>query len=599
MCMQTKSIFFLYSFHAATESEMRNIIGLILILPAITPSPMYNITNVTNTFIFEKCETIQIQSSTWTFISHVNLTNYIEELAYAAYLINTIEIQCKSMISYNSENEICHGIVLQLKTELDEIYDTDQYIISSEKANNRNRRGLVNAGGNLIKILFGNPNADDAEKFTAQILELQEATQHMERHVNVHTTILNSVLIKLNETSAGINKHTQMLDELKNEIALSARTGSIYSRVHYQFEELFNYISLILSKIQRDQTKLFDIIFSAKKGFLHASLFDPKVTFEEMMSAQITLRSQHFPFPLRKVNMYKILELSSFNAAIYNNVILFEIETPLVREETFNIFNAIPIPQQVKNNQYSIIQPEHRTFIINKQHTLFAPFPDHEMQIQRNCKVIESEKYICKLHSPMYVPQAKKNCEIYVFLTSILDSNLCKESPFTLNDQYWIYLREPGTFIFVTPHPQSITIFCGETPETVEIMGTGLIQTTCDITTNNIIISGASKYHSKVTLSHIRSIIQLPERKNVPNNNNPIIRRSSDVHAIEPIYHNILDKTNITSFTEPQQTTHTTTIIIIIFIVAVAILYVFAIWLYMGGIKRTNNQQENSNDQPT
>lgn len=234
--------------------------------------------------------------------------------------------------------------------------------------------------------------------------------------------------------------------------------------------------------------------------------------FEEMVSALITLRGEHFPYPLKKINLYKILDLSSFSASVYNNIVLFKIITPLIREETFDVCNTIFIPKRISDNKYTIINPEFKTFIIDRKHKIYAPFKESDANSQQNCKNLEEQLFVCKFHSPMFLTHARKNCEIGMLMSSTLDHSVCIEENYTLPEQLWIWLRTPNSYIFLSPTPNSISFNCNDTITPESISNFVFINTDCDINSNNVIITNTRSYQS-IIHTNIRHVISFPEIK--------------------------------------------------------------------------------------
>lgn len=537
--------------------------SLVILTHLYSATPTYNWTKLNNAIIFEKLETIVLQSSQWIFVSNINLTTYTEEIQLATRLVNETKTQCKLLTKFNNENELCDSIVLQLETELDRIYNENEFIISDDINPHKKRR----AADTIAKILYGSINKETAYNYFTDISSLAGASNKIKQ-----ITFLGNILEDITKSIFGINKYENLLNDMKEEVNVlnkSFKSENIYSRIHFLFNELSDYILLILSKIQRDQHKLINIIFSAKKGSLHHYLFDSNRMFSEMVSAEITLQDEHFPYPLKRSNMYKILDLSQFNAIIHKNIIIFEVRTPLTKNQKFDVYNTIPIPTLTTERKFEIIVPEHQIFLINKKRTHYAPLPNYEIQIQKYCKTLENNRYICQFHMPMYIIQSRKTCEITLFLTAILDPEKCRKVPYRITDELWINLQDPSKYIYITKYPQSITINCKEHFETLQISDAGLIETECDIIANGIHISQSNKSRNE---EH-DNIIIFPEIKTLNSSNNTI-KYSSELITNS--------KSNISI---NQEQNNLVLFILIIVIILIALLYIFATWLFIKGLK--------------
>lgn len=560
---------------------------IILLFNLSSSLSFHNISNLEYGFLFEKLNNIQLQSSSWIFISHINLTEHINEIKYAAELINITETQCDILRNQRDEMELCDNILIGLNNELNEIRQNSEYIISN-KPNKRKKRGLLNIVGHTFKLLFGTLDTTDAERYTAAIGKINH-------NVNTHTTILRSALSQLNATNSRVNKHTEMINQLSTEVNMLSRSfqkNYIYSRAHYLFEELSNLISSTLKKIERDQTKIFDIIFSAKYGLLHDSLFDPNAMYEEMLSAQISSHGQHFPYTLVKSNIFKILQLSTFNAIQNNNIILFEIKTPLVQEEKFILYNVISIPKPTEGNRFVYIEPDLKKFIINSKQDVYAPF--YEPETHNRCKLIEPQHYICDSQSPMYLAGKKSSCVIQMFSSSTLDTTLCKEKTYEIRDEFWIWLREPNTYIYILSTPTSISLNCDDNDHQIlQLTNVGMIHTNCNIKSHNILITPTKIHQSKTMHNSIRSITPVHFKNSSTHQDNTLI-----INSMEPM--SPLSSVNMDAFETLITSNDTIEISLFIFLIviiplaiAVIFLCIFAVWLYVRGVRhRSKNQQE-------
>lgn len=554
------------------------------------PISSYNITKLEPGIMFEKLQTIHIQSSTWTFISHINLTTHKEEIEYVTDLINNTKQQCSLLITSNNRNHLCDAILVQLEKDLYDITTQDEYILTQSQDKNRKRktRGLINVIGYGMKALFGTMTESDAEKYMAEIRNLEKSANNMEHRVDTHTTILKNALKTLNESSIGLNRHSELLNEL-NESFFKLRNSytidSIYTHTHFKFEELSEYIILALAKIRRDQAKLFEIIFAAKKGVLHETLFDPQSIFEELVSAQLTLHGQHFVYPIQKSNTYKILSLSDFSAILAEDILLFEINTPLIRGEMFKIYNTIPIPQHVSENTFTVIIPEFKTFLISKNHEHYASFLDPDRRLAEECKEIQNDHFLCNQKYPLFITHSRRNCEVEIFNTASVDYTICTTTQYELTEEIWIPLRELNSYVFIAPKPTHITMNCNDVLQSEQIVNPVLIHTTCDIKTSSVSISGFQHYQSNYS-TNTQHIVRLPSINVSDTQTITTLRPHDKMKPIEPLLDQQFDNAKEEDI-DHKTIIFTATAIIIIF--AIILLYIFAVWLYIGGVKSRNN----------
>lgn len=176
--MQTGSKPLSFSFSCSRSHTTHNmklfIIFAISVLNLHLSSQFYNIQELNYGFYFETMDKIQIQTSTWTFISHINLTLYTEEIEEATKLTQEAKRQCEILNNQIDIAELCNDIVLELDHELDEIKRNNHYIITPNPTNtsNRKKRGLFNIVGQGLKFFFGTLDSSDATMYTEYIKKI-------------------------------------------------------------------------------------------------------------------------------------------------------------------------------------------------------------------------------------------------------------------------------------------------------------------------------------------------------------------------------------------------------------------------------------------
>jgi hypothetical protein len=492
--------------------------------------------------------------------------------------------------------DVCDSIVAQLQSDLDEIIENHQYIFPSE-IKNRRKRGLLNIVGYGMKTLFGTLGPADEEKYSNLFSKLQEKTKHLELSTDTHTTILETNLLKLNETISTVNTHSGIITNLSYQIDIlkkSEKNTNNYVRVHNMFEELSQFTSLILSKIRRDQIKIFDIINSARRGLIHESLFNPQTIYEELVSAQVSLYGLHFPLPLKKHEIYKIIGLSSFNAAIFEKIIIFEISTPLIKEEIFTFYNVISIPKLNAHNTFIFIKPEFETFLMDTDQKLYMPLTKESFD--KNCKLLFHQRFICEVKNSMFFAQNRRSCETSILIKSRIDKSLCQEVEVTLKNQLWITLSELNSYILISPKPTTIGLRCDGNTKDITLREISLIKTNCSIYSESIRITPTISFKSSPNLIKFRHISPVPDKLPSGNDQSMVVNENST-----PLLEHIKNINFTNRFKKEEYYVEgpfpfviTITTIIIIF--AVALLYVFAFWLYTKGVKATKQRQQSNEE---
>lgn len=230
----------------------------------------YNTTELSSGLLFEPITEIELITDHWKFITHIDLTSFYDELDYVTQIINKTQEKCHTteiLAHHDNRDSFCEGLTAQLVDDLNEIKEANKYFLHVNRQ--RRKRGLMNIGGDTLKFLFGTMDANDAEKY-----ELDRNEQKIQTNLNAQKTFMESVITKLNETDIIVNQHTSILNNLEDELSIFKtilRDENFQFQANNIFLQLTSYTSIITNKIRRDQARLFDIIFSAKRGIIHNS----------------------------------------------------------------------------------------------------------------------------------------------------------------------------------------------------------------------------------------------------------------------------------------------------------------------------------------
>lgn len=102
---------------------------------------------------FNNVGNANIYQSTWKFIIHYDLTNFITEFKELDICVTKITKLCARLLKANIDDSECLVIERQLLTQLNEIKHSQEFISPSLRS--MHRRSLFNAGGYALNYLVG------------------------------------------------------------------------------------------------------------------------------------------------------------------------------------------------------------------------------------------------------------------------------------------------------------------------------------------------------------------------------------------------------------------------------------------------------------
>lgn len=540
----------------------------------------YNVSHISPGFLFEPIADIELQSGHWKFLTNLNLTSFFEELDYVTEIVNKTQEQCRAsqILAHHHGNNFCDGLTIQLTDDLEEIIEANKYFIHK-----RQKRGLMNIVGHGLKFLFGTMDASDAEEHEQKFRHIEARGSKMETNLLQQRTYIQSTIVKLNETDVVLNQHSSIIRELDNEVSVFKRymkEEHFYNQANSMFIQLVNYASILINKIRRDQSKLFDIIFASKQGILHESLFNPADIISEMQHIHLSLMNQQFPFAIEHANLYNIVNMANFNAIQIKNTIIFEINVPLYKPNKFTLYNIIAVPRLDSPNIYSFTTPEFPQLAINAESSNY--FPIDPLKLSTACKEMSNNRYLCNQPGQIYKTQSRMNCEMSIFTQS---PRQCTETKRKISGETWIWMYQKNKFFYILPETISIKLKC-ESEQTLQLEGIGILSTDgCTIETPQMILIGFSN-----SSSVFEADINRMKHFHIPltnTTNHDDIWISPAFPSIDSI--KLLEKDDYKYDEEipdePEYFQISITSSIIVVAIAIALLYYFAIWLWINGAK--------------
>lgn len=163
----------------------------------------------------------------------------------------------------------------------------------------------------------------------------------------------------------------------------------------------------------------------------------------------------------RKHDPMFLYDLIKVHLLFGEEMIIFAIQFPLIKEMSYDLYRLFPLPTQHSNSSYySYIIPKHEFLLMSKAKTSHA-----SMQDLTNCKEFISGQHVCfNLH--IIDTGLRQTCEIQLLsphVNKIPDD--CQTSTLRalietwayLSNNRWLYLlQEPTTLTVISKSPDSV-----------------------------------------------------------------------------------------------------------------------------------------------
>lgn len=245
--------------------------------------------------------------------------------------------------------------------------------------NSRQKRGLINPLGSLIKIITGNLDHSDAIKYDNLIKEVKSRQHSVEKK----TTLVAEMVKIFTNSTVNITNNLIQLNLAVNKMNKNINEISIISHIN----QIIHAYNLFLHNFQIIYAKLNEIeniIAFSRIGILHQSIVN---TDELVKLLKLIERHDKLIFPSTPENIVKIEQSITLKSYFKNFEIMFVMEIPLVKKDTYFYYKIVPLPvTDPETNLTLIILPKYPYLIVKGLNASSLPTP---------CKPIEDGIYLC------------------------------------------------------------------------------------------------------------------------------------------------------------------------------------------------------------
>lgn len=413
----------------------------------------------------------------------------------------------------------------------------------------RSKRGIINAGGSILRSLFGTMDNDDRKQISHLIKSVQnkeiKIEDLLERQIHVTTEamdVYNTTIRELYNNNVIIN---QTLKKFQN-IVYSTKTDLIHLENHQTITELYEYIINNLIIINDKLEELVNAIDSSYSGLLPVNILNHNNLIKELCKSPQVSKFVEWP---SVSNIHNIIKTSQFNAYLDDLTFVSIIEIPLIDDDVLNVYQILSLPKQdnytiSKSNTYNGTYLYHTLLVQNKYIAITKDGRFYTtLEELSTCKTYTSSKLICN-SLIIHDENAEPTCETAILKHDNTNYNIyCKIMTTRGNFKIIKHLRKNTWLLLFTDSVNIIEVCNNNGSTTNKFSGTGIltIPENCITTVHTTKLKSESQTKFEIKL-------QLPEIKiDIMDEvyNHPLIKHIEEV-TIKPIQNGNLnlDKLN-------------------------------------------------------
>lgn len=320
----------------------------------------------------------------------------------------------------------------------------------------RNRRGLINGLGTIIKAITGNMDANDAKKLNDEIETIMLNEKTLQIEINRQTQINGKMIERFGNVTKHINSQQVLIKKYLEDFQDQLRNKIRSENSALRLIQFLNQINYNIDLLNMHLTGIAEAVTLARLNIISKHILSP----QELSELYLFFEKQSVNIKTDE-NIYEFLGLQAY----FNDTnIIFNIRIPVIPKDSYSLFHIIPLPihnnKIIKSKPYVLINPNYIQFLDAKCNNIERTFYCHETFHREETK---NSRCIGNL-----ITNKPASCELQEETTTTQ-----------------IIQPEPNYLLLINVPESTFNTTCG--PANQKINGTVLIHfENCDVTINQV-----------------------------------------------------------------------------------------------------------------
>lgn len=317
----------------------------------------------------------------------------------------------------------------------------------------RNKRGLVNGLGSVIKFITGNLDASDGERYETLFSRIKNNEISVQNQLDSQFSIISELILEFNSTIQNIHFNN---DQIKAKL-LEINDASL--NYWDSIKELLNHQQILLNLILNIFQDIENSITFCKLGALHPSIIGTHQLFNELQKLSLAYESR-LPLEIKYDNILEIESTIRVTCAIHDDEIVYFLKVPLSDNIEYDLYYLRSIPT-FRHNDYVAIFPNVNYLLKPKANLSVIPLTDNcnpGSVVQCLRKLISNQNADCE--SEIIMSGSTERCK---YVTVNFDSNWVEPIP------------ESNQHLAIFPFGDKIELHTTHGIEVMELKGVFLI----------------------------------------------------------------------------------------------------------------------------
>lgn len=404
--------------------------------------------------VFRKIKDTIISENEWKVVLDFDMREMKKELFMLKNMYADVAFQANSTVNIWNENFEYEYHRIELGIEQ---YETDIKDLFSLLPSTRSKRGLINAGGHILKWLFGTPNSEDLEHINTKVEELKTVSGTLIHSEENQLSIMKDMNSKMITNTRAIKEIMEKLSISHGHLAISFTGLGNEENImlhrslskHLQFTAMLRHLGQAIDEAKLRIVEFRQALELINSGRISSKLLSPHDFVNTLSNVEKLLPAylkMIIPVTLEDIFMY--YSFCTAQAVATKDGISFIVVVPLGSSDRhFYTYKIESIPLYKDNLRHWLkwkIDSDY--LLVSKDRQYFTSI---KAPILNDCQ--DKHFYLCP-NSVTVFHHTVGDCSFSLFTSSEVVASKCNRiitenvtSPFLLqNGNDWIYsLKEP------------------------------------------------------------------------------------------------------------------------------------------------------------
>lgn len=498
--------------------RMKNQIAIFcLLLWTQTPCQEHNL-NQGILFTYE--DDVFITNNNWIVVMDVEPRQYVKSLHTIQQWLNELQ-QPKGpydaavfsrVATSDIELELIRKRIKSLRKQIESVCKT---LTPDNALSKRRKRGLINAGGHILKFLFGTPDNADLETINNQINRMSNHNNKMIHLLENQASFLNSTFEVAKNNSYAIQalkRATIQMHNFVQDINDKVNRIDCYLRALSIVSTNIRIIGSMLDHIENEFSQTLIALETAENSRLSPFFIPPGTLFAILFNIKESLPSHlNYIVALKLENMPELYDMITVSVAATQGKFRLFITIPLqALDHTYSLYKAFAFPHYDKKGQvYLYLKPAYKFIAINRARDKYFELDDLS-----SCR--GSIYKICSQEIPIRTdPNLSCSFSILMGLSNNVKT-LCESYVTKKFKPIWYKIKFSNKWAYSLSKETKVYIDCiGNATTTLSLNNTGVLEVParCGIRAENHLM--LSHFHETTKVNLEPDVWVLPEYKHL------------------------------------------------------------------------------------